>query len=327
MSSIIDSLSSTVSTLYQTLSNATSSREISVDDDTQTSIRRLKTDPTYSHWGTENYKMLDNLSQPTIELPIIEEDGRKRLEMLRAELDKSIDTADQIRAVRCKARKVDYERVKVLVQSVLENHGQAVGPVRHLNIRSTDTTTMFIPRSTHIRTQTHTRCVTSLQNPVKRSSSPFDDGLPLPALIAIPVFGVVIFLMISFFVYRCVRYGRIKHAFNKQNTIPKIDLNQQPSRGFDIDEHTITPFPSQPSNPSNNYLTLGPGNQAHRSPLSSLTLQPMIESHLPMRQHQHNHSRTPSQEALLRHNAENDGGDVPPPAYAQLSLHGQVQQR
>ncbi|WWD04137.1 hypothetical protein V865_002203 [Kwoniella europaea PYCC6329] len=120
MSSIIDSLSSTVSTLYQTLSNATSSRAISVDDDTQTSIRRLKTDPIYSHWGTENHKMLDNLSQPTIELPIVKEDGRSRLEMFRDELDKSIDTVDPIRAVRCTARKVDYERVRGLVQNILD---------------------------------------------------------------------------------------------------------------------------------------------------------------------------------------------------------------
>ncbi|WWD04136.1 hypothetical protein V865_002202 [Kwoniella europaea PYCC6329] len=184
---------------------------------------------------------------------------------------------------------------------------------------------MFIPRSTHIHTQTHTRSATSLHTPVKRSSSPFDDGLPLPALIAIPVFSVVIFLMISFFVYRCVRYGRMKHAFNKQNTIPKINLNQQPSRGFDIDEHTITPFPPQHAQPIN-YLTPGLDNDnrvhAHQSPSSpfSLTVQPSIESQTPIRQpqHQHAHSRTSSQEASLRYNAE--GGDVPPPAYAQLSI-------
>ncbi|WVQ66501.1 uncharacterized protein L199_004682 [Kwoniella botswanensis] len=171
---------------------------------------------------------------------------------------------------------------------------------------------MLIPRSTH--TQTHIRTGSYAFNPIKRSSSPFDDGLSLPALIAIPVFSVVIFLMISFFVYRCVRYGRMKHALNKQNTIPKINLTQQPSRGFDIDEHTITPFPPQHAQPIT-YLTPGLDNgnrvHAHQSPSNpfSLTVQPSIESQIPIRQprHQHAHSRTSSQEASLRHNEE--GGD------------------
>ncbi|WVQ66500.1 uncharacterized protein L199_004681 [Kwoniella botswanensis] len=114
------SLSSTVSTLYQTSANSTASRVILVDDDTQASIRRIKTDPTYSLWSSENYKMLDRLSQPTIQVPDPEENERGRLEMFRDTLDESIDKADKVRVVRCKAKRENYERVKGLVQSVLD---------------------------------------------------------------------------------------------------------------------------------------------------------------------------------------------------------------
>ncbi|WWC95365.1 hypothetical protein V866_002227 [Kwoniella sp. B9012] len=111
---------STISTLYQTFTNSTASRVISVDDDTQASIRRIKTDPTYSLWSSENYKMLDRLSQPTVGTPVPEENERGRLEMFRDTLDESIDKADKVRVVRCKAKREDYERVKGLVQSVLD---------------------------------------------------------------------------------------------------------------------------------------------------------------------------------------------------------------
>ncbi|WVW86667.1 hypothetical protein I302_108721 [Kwoniella bestiolae CBS 10118] len=151
-----------------------------------------------------------------------------------------------------------------------------------------------------------------LHNVVKRKDddNPFGDGLPLPALIAIPIFSVFFFCVFSFIIYSCIRNRRLKRAFNKQSTIPKIDLNRPPDRGFNIDEHVVTPYPMNSSSTSEQPIF--PAVESHH-----LSLQPSIDSHaIPIAQP--THSRTPSQEALLRR-GEEDEGDVLPPSYAQLS--------
>ncbi|WWC65643.1 uncharacterized protein I303_108263 [Kwoniella dejecticola CBS 10117] len=136
-----------------------------------------------------------------------------------------------------------------------------------------------------------------------------NSGLPLPALIAIPLFSVFIGLTIVFVAFSCIRNRRHQAVFKKTTEIPKIDLNSQPA-GFEIDgDHQITPYPAPAHETSSSPSSYPMLNSDAARPLS---LQPSLESRESAARPAH--SRSPSQEALLRDEAI-DLNDLHPPSY------------